>query len=95
MSYPVLWSEEDGPTVAGRLDLLDDVIRLEGVNGHVVKLSLPLQAITTARMGRAKLERLGGRPVLMLQFRGRRRIRIATLSGTGALHELADAVGAR
>ena len=95
MSHPVLWSEDDGRIVAGKLELVDGVIRLEGMNGHVVNLSLPLQAIAAARIGRAKAERLQGRPVLMLQFRGGRRIRITTLSGAGALHELADAIGAR
>jgi hypothetical protein len=95
MVHPVLWSEDDGPTLAGKLELVAGVIRLEGANGDVVKLSVPLEAITAARIGRAQPERLRGRPALVLGLRSGRRIRIATLSGFGALHELADAVGAR
>jgi hypothetical protein len=95
MTHPVLWSEDDGPTLAGKLELVAGVIRLEGGNGDVVQLSVPLQAITAARIGRAQPERLQGRPALVLGLRSGRRLRIATLSGFGALHELADAVGAR
>jgi hypothetical protein len=95
MSYAVLWNEDEGPTLAGKLELIDDAIRLEGTNGHAVRLSLPLGAVTAAHIGRTPTERLQGRPVLVIELRGGRRVRVATLSGAGALHELADAVGGR
>jgi hypothetical protein len=95
MSYAVVWSKDDGPMTAGKLELVNDVIQLQGANGHAVDLSVPLNAITRARIGRTAGERLHGRPVLMLDLGGGRRMRITTLSGVGALHELADAIGAR
>ena len=95
VNYAVLWSKDDGPTMAGKLELLGDVIQLDGRNGRVVRLSLPLEAIASARIGRALVERLHGRPVLMLDVRGGGQIRVATLAGAGALHELADSLGAR
>lgn len=95
MSYAVLWSQGDGPTMAGKLELADDAILLEGQNGRVVHVSLPLAAVASARIGRTGVERLHGRPVLLIDMRCGQRIRVATLAGAGALHELADAVGAR
>jgi hypothetical protein len=95
MSYAVLWKEDEGSTIAGKLELVDDTIRLEGTNGHVVRLSLSMDAVGSARIGRTQVERVRGRPVLVLELRGGGTLRIAMLSGSGALHELADAVNAR
>jgi hypothetical protein len=95
MSYAVLWSEGEGPTLAGKLELVDDAIELEGRNGSVVRLTLPLAEIASIRIGRTPAERLRGRPVLLLDVRDGAQVRVATLTGAGALHELADSLGAR
>jgi hypothetical protein len=95
MTYAVLWNEDGGPTIAGKLELSEGVLHLEGAQGRLVRLALPIDTIASARIGRNQAERLRGLPVLILDLLGGGRIRITTLSGVGRLHELADVVGAR
>ncbi len=95
MSYAVLWSDNGGPTMAGKLELRERDLVLDGANGHGVRITLAFVDIASARIGRSPGERLQGRPVLVLDDATGRRLRVATLSGVGALHEVADVVEAR
>ena len=56
------------------------------------RLSIPFGELTGASIARGHAERLRGLPVLMLQLRGGAALRIASLEGAGALHELARKV---
>jgi hypothetical protein len=95
MSYAVLWSENGGPMLAGKLELLDRVVLLEGANGDIHRCSLDLRTIGSFRIGRSRIERLQGRPVLVLEDGKGYRVRVTTLSGVGALYELADLIGSK
>jgi hypothetical protein len=95
MSYAVLWSEAGGPTFAGKLELRDRLLFLEGANCGVHRRTLDLDQVASLRIGRGRLERLQGRPVLVLEDGNGSRLCLATLDGIGALHELADALGSQ
>jgi hypothetical protein len=95
MSYAVLWSEDGGPTRVGKLELCDHALFLDGTNGDSRPSTLVLDEIASVRIARGRGDRLQGRPVLILERNGRGAVRVATLSGVGALHELAELVGAR
>ncbi len=93
MSYAVLWSEQEGLAHAGKLEVRDRSLVLDGADGSGrVRRELPLAEIRSVRIARGLGERLGGRPALVLQLTPDRMIRIATLSGAGALHEIVDHV---
>jgi hypothetical protein len=88
-SYAVLWST-NGDTGPGRLDPLEDRFELHGRNR---RLSIPFADLVGAAIARGQKDRLHGLPVLALALRdGRPTVRIASLEGSGVLHELADRV---
>ncbi len=92
MSYAVVWSEADSAARVGKLELHDGSLVLDGANGLD---RIPVSDIVALRIGRSRSERLGGRPVLELQLVRARILRLATLSGIGALHEIADHIAGR
>jgi hypothetical protein len=87
-TYAVVWSE-NGAQASGRLDSLDDRFDLDG-RGR--RLSLPFAEILSASIGRGRGDRLHGLPVLELGRTSGAPVRIASLEGTAALHELFDQV---
>jgi hypothetical protein len=96
MSYAVLWSEQEGPAHAGKLELCPGSLVLHGLNGSGrIRREFSLDDVVSLRIGRGRGERLGGRPVVMLQLTEGRTLRLATLSGAGALHEIVDHVSGR
>jgi len=84
MTYAVVVSEDDGPEQAGRLEFEPDCLRFSG--GSRVRYS---------ELGDVYVERRSGgpptasRPALVLITRTGERLRITSLEGLGALHELA------
>jgi hypothetical protein len=80
MTYAVVVSTDDGPEHAGRLDLGTDSVTFSG--GGRVRYS-DLRDIYLER-------RPSSPPALVVQSRGGDRLRIASLEGLGALHELAE-----
>ena len=88
-TYAVLWSE-NGSVASGRLDTLADRFELAG-RGQ--RLSIPFAELASASIERGRSDRLNGLPVLELLRPGREPLRIASLQGTAALHELFDRVG--
>lgn len=70
---------------SGRLDSLADRFELEGRGHH---LSIPFSELERASIARGPNDRLRGLPVLELDRAGLPPVRIASLEGTGALHEL-------
>ncbi len=84
-SYAVVWTNDE-TTESGRLE-----VRLDGLElyGRESRLSIALAELTGAEISRSGPDRLRGLPVLVLTPRCGPRIRIASLEGAGALHELA------
>jgi hypothetical protein len=88
-SYAVVWSSGGDDVESGRLDPFDDRFDLCG-RGR--SLSIPLAGLLSAAIARGRGERLRGLPVLVLRQRSGALVRIASLEGAGALHELAGHV---
>ena len=84
----MVWSS-NGTTLSGRLDILVD--RLE-LHGRERPLSIPYAELAGASIARGERDRLRGLPVLALVLREGTALRIASLEGGGALHELATQV---
>lgn len=80
MTYAVVVSSETVPETAGRLDLEADSVCFSG--GRRVRYA-DLRDIYLER-------RSSGPPALVLQSRSGDRLRIESLEGLGALHELAE-----
>jgi hypothetical protein len=87
-SYAVVWTS-NGATRSGRLELLRDCLEL---HGRECPLSIPYAALTGASIARGAHDRLRGLPVLALGLDSGAALRIASLEGGGALHELATKV---
>src|SRR4051794_7360107 len=87
-SYAVVWSDDE-TTKSGRLEVLSDGLELYGRES---RLSILFAELTEAAISRAEVDRLRGLPVLALTPKSGSRIRIASLEGAGALHELAARV---
>jgi hypothetical protein len=84
-SYAVVWTNDE-TTESGRLEVRRDGLELYGRES---RLSIALAELTRAVISRSEPDRLRGLPVLVLTPRCGPRIRIASLEGAGALHELA------
>ena len=84
----MVWSE-DGGTASGRLDPFSDRFLLEG---REQRLSIRFADLLGASIERGLNDRLHGLPVLELDRAARPPVRIASLEGTAALHELFDHV---
>jgi hypothetical protein len=87
-SYAVVWSD-NGVERSGRLELLQNGFELFG-RGRRLRI-LFSELIATA-IGRNQDDRLHGLPVLALTLREGPPVRIASLEGAGALHELSARV---
>lgn len=80
MTYAVVVSTDDGPAEPGRLDLDPDAVSFSG-----------RKQVRYADLGDIYLERRSsGPPALVLLSRSGERLRIASVEGLGALHELAE-----
>jgi hypothetical protein len=87
-TYAVVWSE-NGLLASGRLDSFADRFELDG-RGQ--RLSIPFVELLGVSIARSRTDRLRGLPVLELGRRAAAPVRIASLEGTAALHELFDQV---
>lgn len=86
--YAVLWcSDEEVET--GRLEPHDDGFDLHGRHD---RLSVPFAEVVRSAIARGSGDRLRGLPVLALRLRRGTYLRIASLEGAGALHELAECI---
>lgn len=89
-SYPVVWSEQDGPPVTGRLTTLPDELRLEGAaEGRLVTRAFPRDELAGVRIGRTPADRLGNRATIVVERHHAPQILVQPL-GPGLLAELAD-----
>ncbi|HEY3185707.1 MAG TPA: hypothetical protein VGJ77_22875 [Gaiellaceae bacterium] len=87
-TYAVLWCGGEA-VESGRLEPRTEGLELRGRNRA---LSIDFTEVTGAAIARGADQRLRGLPVLSLLLRGGTALRIASLEGSGALHELAECI---
>jgi hypothetical protein len=85
-SYAVVWNEEQGPLNIGRLELQPEGILLDGA----VARELPYRDMHEVRVGRARGERIAGRPTLLVRLVSGGVVAIASIGAPGTLSELAE-----
>ena len=95
MSYAVVWTDvgAGAPLARGRLDVLDDRVRLVGLlRGRRVEQDVPLDGISGVRVGRAGDELVGGRRSVWIERRGLPGLLVSSVLGIGEANELVDAI---
>jgi len=91
LSVPVVWSEDGGPPLPGRLDLTADSLHLSGGSRDEPRTrTVALAEVAAVRIARGAHERLIDRAALVVELRDGRRISIAGIDRPGTLHELAE-----
>lgn len=95
ITYAVVWREGDGPLCRGRLELGEAAIRLFGLSrdGTPETLEVSAESVQAVRIGRARPERIGGRPAVVVQRDGAAELLISDAAAIGTLHELAGRLG--
>ena len=93
LSIPVIWLVDDGPPLAGRLDVRDDGLHLDGGSrGDRRRLDLPYAEIVSVRLGP---ERVNGRRAAVLALDDGRGVSLVGFDRPGALHDLVHHVERR
>src|SRR5207249_649885 len=87
-SYAIVWSE-NGASHAGKLEVAPWGLYLEGCD---VSREVPFADLVGVHVGRSSVERLDGRPVLVIERWSGDPIRIATVGELATLLELADGI---
>ena len=99
-SYAVVWQDllEEGqaPLYAGKLELDDGRLRLEGVSrsGRTCLRTVAYDDVGDVHMAKTR-ERIAGRPTLVVERAEGRPLRVGSVDGRGFLPELADELVAR
>jgi hypothetical protein len=90
-SYGVVWCVGREPLSRGKLELLPEALRLDGVTGaeHSVH-EIAYDDLTVVHVGRTKVERLKGKPALVLERRSGPAIRVAAASQSWVVNELLE-----
>lgn len=91
MSYAVVWQSESGTAYAGKLELGEGLLRLDGLStaGARSRIVLRYEDLGAVRSAR-RSERLGGRPTLLVERPGHGPLKLVSVGGSGLLPELAD-----
>jgi len=94
MSYAIVWSENDQPEHAGRLDLTGSGVLLwgNGLGPAEARRELRYDELMEVYLERSSPAKLPWEPALVLVTREADRVAIGSLEGLGALHELAERV---
>jgi hypothetical protein len=91
MSYAVTWQEPDAEPRSGRLELKPHGLGFEGSNGNGSTIEeLGYDQLAAVRIARTAVDRLSGRPTLVLERRTGGPIRIASVAQPGIISELAE-----
>jgi hypothetical protein len=91
LSYGVVWREDRLPTASGKLELLPQAMRFEGVTqGRPTTHELAYESLTAVRVGRSPAERVDGRPSLVLERRSGLPVTIASIGQSGVVAEIAE-----
>jgi len=92
-TYGVVWREGEGPLSRGKLELLPESLRLDGVAASApLSREVSYDQLAEVRVGRAAGERIGGRPSLVLEPRAGGTISIASIAEAGVIGELAERI---
>jgi hypothetical protein len=86
---PVIWMLH-GLTSAGRLDVAADRLTLTS-GGRA--FSFPLGSVASFAIERGPGQRLRGLPALSVRLKEGETVQVASLGGSGSLHQLAALVG--
>jgi len=90
VSYAVVWSEGDGPTVSGRLELHPRSVVLDGaVESRPVVRTIPFSTLTAIRVGHAPEDRVADQPSLVLERCDGPTVRVTSVAQPGIVSELA------
>lgn len=94
-TYAVSWEEPNGMTGSGRLELGHDALLLVGQNGSSeVRRAFPYRNMSGLRIARSAMERLQGRPTLVVDLESGGSLRIAGVGQPWIVTELASRIGA-
>jgi hypothetical protein len=91
LSLPVIWVENGGTLLAGRLDVTEDGLRLDGGSRHARRtLDVPFDEVASFRIGRGDGDRIGGRRCLIVELVHGARVSVAAFDRPGAEAELLE-----
>jgi hypothetical protein len=91
LSLPVVWVENGGTPLAGRLDVSESGLRLDGGSREARRtLDVPFAELVSFRVGRDNGDRIGGRRCLVLELAGGSVVSIAAFDRPGAEAELLE-----
>ena len=94
-SYGVVWREGSLPLASGKLELLPRAVRLDGMVGSVpTTRQIPYGLLSEIRIGRSALDRIDGRPTLVLASRSGNHYAIASVTQAGVIAEIAERLAA-
>ena len=86
-TYAVTWQDKKGSVHAGKLELGETALTLEG---NSVRKTIPYDELTEVHVGRGTDERLQGRPALVLRRGTRETLYVASVGSPGAVVEIAE-----
>jgi hypothetical protein len=90
LSIPVVWTQDDWPPVAGRIDLTLDGVHLDGgARGERRTLDLPYGEISSVRIGRNGSDRIDGRRAVVLALHAGGSVSFVAFDRPGSALELA------
>ena len=89
-SYAVVWREAESARFAGKLELDGKSLRLEGSDreGSPAQIRIPFEELAVVRIGRSPVERMDGRPCLILELRSGSAFSVDAVGGTGVVAEI-------
>ena len=94
-TYGVVWREGSGPLARGKLELLPQAVRLEGMTGsEPTTREIAYEYLSEIRIGRSAEERLDGRTSLVLAPRTGDTVSIASVAQAGVVAEIAERLAA-
>jgi hypothetical protein len=94
-SYGVVWREGSRPLASGKLELLPRAVQLDGMVGSVPTMrQIPYDLLSEIRIGRSAVDRIDGRPTLVLASRTGNHYAIASVAQAGVIAEIAERLAA-
>src|SRR5260370_5593311 len=94
-SYGVVWREGTRPLARGKLELLPQAVRLEGMTGsEPTTREIAYDYLAEIHIGRSSRERIDGRPSLVLEPRRGDTLSIASVAQWGVVTEIAERLSA-
>jgi hypothetical protein len=93
-SHAVVWALGEAAPNVGRLEIEAAGVRLVGSAGpEQVEYLVPAAAVTSLRVARGAADRVNGLRALVVETALGAPLRIAAIAGTGAILEIAQAIG--